>query len=179
MAGAFHRRIPLDLTRELAPQLAAMLGDPDPEIARWAEENLRFELERAMISRDMDLRELPARWNALYKEFLGLDVPDDRRGCLQDVHWSGGMIGYFPTYTLGTLHAAQLFEAAREALPGLDEGFARGEFRPLREWLNTHVHRHGRRHLSADLCKEVTGKPLSADPLMRHLEAKLRPMYGL
>lgn len=140
---------------------------------------VRFELERAMISRDMDLKELPARWNALYKEFLGLDVPDDRRGCLQDVHWSGGMIGYFPTYTLGTLHAAQLFEAAREALPGLDEGFARGEFRPLRAWLNTHVHRHGRRHLSAELCQVVTGKPLSADPLMRHLEAKLRPMYGL
>ena len=140
---------------------------------------IRFELERAMISRDMDLADLPAEWNRLYKDYLGLAVPDDRRGCLQDVHWSGGMIGYFPTYTLGTLYAAQLFEAARKAIPGMEEGFARGEFTPLRTWLNEHVHRQGRRHLSADLCKVVTGAPLSADPLMRHLEAKLLPMYGL
>jgi carboxypeptidase Taq len=140
---------------------------------------IRFELERAMISRDMDLADLPAEWNRLYKDYLGLTVPDDRRGCLQDVHWSGGMIGYFPTYTLGTLYAAQLFEAARKAIPGMEEGFARGEFAPLRTWLNEHVHRQGRRHLSADLCKAVTGAPLSADPLMRHLEVKLLPMYGL
>ncbi len=140
---------------------------------------VRFELERAMISRDMDLGDLPAEWNRLYKDYLGLVVPDDRRGCLQDVHWAGGMIGYFPTYTLGTLHSAQLFEAARVAMPGLEEGFARGEFAPLREWLTKHVHSQGRRFLSADLCVEVTGKPLSADPLLRHLEGKLRPLYGL
>ena len=140
---------------------------------------IRFEMERAMISRDLDVKDLPGEWNRLYKDYLGLVVPDDRRGCLQDVHWSGGMIGYFPTYTLGTLYAAQFFEKAKEAMPGLEEGFAKGEFRPLLAWLNANIHRHGRRYLSADLCTHVTGAPLSADPFMRHLEAKLKPMYGI
>ena len=140
---------------------------------------VRFELERAMISGDLAIKDLPGEWNRMYREYLGLTVPDDRRGCLQDVHWSGGMIGYFPTYTLGTMYAAQFFEKAREALPGLEDGFARGDFAPLLGWLRTNIHRHGRRHLSADLCVEVTGKPLSADPFMRHLEAKLAPLYGL
>lgn len=140
---------------------------------------VRFELERAMMSGSLAVADLPGAWNGLYREYLGLDVPDDRRGCLQDVHWSGGMIGYFPTYTLGTLHAAQLFEAAKAAMPGIEDGFSRGEFRPLREWLNATVHRQGRRWLSDRLCVEVTGKPLSADPFMRHLEAKVRPLYGI
>ena len=140
---------------------------------------VRFELERAMMSGALAVADLPGAWNGLYREYLGLDVPDDRRGCLQDVHWSGGMIGYFPTYTLGTLHAAQLFEAAKAAMPGIEDGFSRGEFRPLREWLNATVHRQGRRWLSDRLCVEVTGKPLSADPFMRHLEAKVRPLYGI
>ena len=140
---------------------------------------VRFDLERAMISGDLAVADLPAEWNRLYREYLGLTVPDDRRGCLQDVHWSGGMIGYFPTYTLGTLYAAQLFEKAREALPGLEDGFAKGEFRPLLGWLNANVHRHGRRWLSADLCVQVTGRPLSADPFMLHLEGKVAPLYGL
>lgn len=140
---------------------------------------VRFELERAMISGSLSVKDLPGEWNRMYREYLGLVVPDDRRGCLQDVHWSGGMIGYFPTYTLGTLYAAQFFEKAREEMPGLEDGFARGDFAPLLGWLRANIHRHGRRHLSADLCVEVTGKPLSADPFMRHLEAKLAPLYGL
>jgi carboxypeptidase Taq len=140
---------------------------------------VRFELERAMISGALDVKDLPGEWNRLYREYLGLTVPDDRRGCLQDVHWSGGMIGYFPTYTLGTLYAAQFFETAREAIPGLEDGFARGEFRALREWLNANIHRQGRRWLSDDLCRQVTGKTLGADAFLRHLEGKLRPMYGI
>jgi carboxypeptidase Taq len=140
---------------------------------------VRFELERAMISGALALEDLPGEWNRLYKEYLGVVVPDDRRGCLQDVHWSGGMIGYFPTYTLGTLHAAQYFERACEEIPGLEEGFSRGEFAPLLRWLRERIHRHGRTWLSGELCEQVTGKPLSADPLMRHLERKLRPLYGL
>jgi carboxypeptidase Taq len=90
-----------------------------------------------------------------------------------------GAIGYFPTYTLGTLLAAQLFEKARTDLPGLEEGFARGDFAPLLTWLRTNVHAHGRRYRLDGLCRKVTGQPLSADPLMRHLEGKLLPLYGL
>lgn len=140
---------------------------------------VRFELERAMIGGSLKLEDLPGEWNRLYKEYLGVVVPDDRRGCLQDVHWSGGMIGYFPTYTLGTLNAAQFFETACSELPGLEEGFSKGTFQPLKKWLNEKIHRHGRTYLSGELCKVVTGKPLSADALMRHLEAKLKPMYGI
>lgn len=107
-----------------------------------------------------------------------MDVPDDARGCLQDVHWSAGLFGYFPTYTLGNLYAAQLFEKALEDIPDLYDGFARGDFSPLKTWLNTNVHAHGGRYLPADLCERVTGKPLGAEPLLRHLNDQLRPLYG-
>ena len=140
---------------------------------------IRFKLERDMLNGDMDIKDLPGIWNQLYKEYLGVTVPDDRRGCLQDVHWSMGAIGYFPTYTLGTLLAAQLFEKARKDVPGLEDGFARGEFAPLLSWLRKNVHSEGRRYRLDELCRKVTGEPLSADPMMRHLEAKLLPLYGL
>ena len=140
---------------------------------------VRFALERALIGGSLDVADLPGEWNRLYRDHLGLEVPDDRRGCLQDVHWSMGAFGYFPTYTLGTLYAAQLFDAARAALPGLEDGIARGEFSPLLAWLNREVHSHGRRYLPGELCNRVTGKSLSAEPFLAHLEAKLVPMYGL
>jgi carboxypeptidase Taq len=140
---------------------------------------IRFEIERAVLRGDLDVAGIPAAWNKAYKDYLGLDVPDDRRGCLQDIHWSMAAMGYFPTYTLGNLFAAQFFEAAREAIPGLEAGFARGEFAPLKRWLNEKIHQQGQRHRSADLCSVVTGRPLSAEPLMRHLEGKLKPLYGL
>lgn len=140
---------------------------------------VRFALERAVMRGDLEVAGIPSEWNRLYREFLGLDVPDDRRGCLQDIHWSMGSMGYFPTYTLGNLYAAQFFEAARRELPGLEEGFTRGDFDPLRRWLNERIHRQGKRFLPKDLCVQVTGQPLSAEPLMRHLEGKLKPLYGL
>ena len=90
-----------------------------------------------------------------------------------------GALGYFPTYTLGNLYCAQFFEAAREAIPGLDEGFAAGRFSGLLEWLRENIHRHGRRYTAAELCERVTGKPLSADPLMRHLESKFGDIHGV
>jgi carboxypeptidase Taq len=139
---------------------------------------VRFALERALIGGQLPVAELPGEWNRLYKDHLGLDVPDDRRGCLQDVHWSMGAFGYFPTYTLGTLYAAQLFDAARAAMPGLEEGIAKGEFAPLLAWLNREVHAHGRRFLPGELCTRVTGRPLSAEPFLSHLEGKLAPLYG-
>ncbi|MFK7959902.1 MAG: carboxypeptidase M32 [Phycisphaerales bacterium] len=140
---------------------------------------VRFELERLMLRGDLDVADLPEAWNQRYRDLLGLEVPSDDRGCMQDIHWSMCAMGYFPTYTLGNLHGAQLFEAAGEALGDLDAMFAAGEFTPLREWLNTNVHAHGRRYPAMKLCEVVTGKPLSAEPLMRHLEGKLRPIYGI
>lgn len=140
---------------------------------------LRFELERAMIAGDLAIRDLPGEWNKRFKAMFGLDVPDDRRGCLQDVHWSFGLIGYFPTYTLGNLYAAQLWETINSPghIPDLKQRMARGDFAPLKTWLNKNIHAHGRRYHAGELCQMLTGKPLSADPLMRHLEGKLRPLY--
>jgi carboxypeptidase Taq len=90
-----------------------------------------------------------------------------------------GALGYFPTYTLGNLYCAQFFEAACTAIPGLVEGFAEGQFSPLLDWLREQIHQHGRRYSPAELCERVTGQPLSPEPLMRHLSAKFRPLYGL
>lgn len=140
---------------------------------------IRFDLERRMLRGDLAVDDLPAAWNEHYRNYLGLEVPDDRRGCLQDVHWSMGAMGYFPTYTLGTMMSAGLFEAAERAMPGLAEGLARGEFGPLREWLVANVHAHGRRHRFRELYQLVVGEAFSADPLLRYLEGKLRPLHGI
>jgi carboxypeptidase Taq len=139
---------------------------------------VRFQLEPQLLSGELPVADLPAAWNAAYQDHLGVAVPDDRRGCLQDVHWSCGLFGYFPTYTLGNLYAAQLAAAAARALGDLDGQLARGEFAPLRGWLREHVHRHGRRHEPAELCRLATGAPLSSEPFLAHLERKLTGVYG-
>lgn len=140
---------------------------------------LRFDLERAMLRGDLPTADLPEAWNRRIKSDLDLDVPDDARGCLQDVHWSMGAIGYFPTYTLGSLHAAQIWEAALRDEPGLPGQIERGEFRTLLDWLRDRVHRHGRRYTAAELCERITGRAMSHEPLIRHLDAKLRPLYRI
>lgn len=140
---------------------------------------IRFELERALLKGDLAAADLPGAWNEKYRDYLGVEVPDDAHGCLQDIHWSMGALGYFPTYTLGNLYSAQFFEAAQAQLGDLHALFATGDFSPLLDWLRTHIHAPGMTYPSAQLCQHVTGKPLTADPLMRHLEAKLLPIYGL
>jgi carboxypeptidase Taq len=140
---------------------------------------LRFELERALIEGKLRAREAPGAWNERFRKLFGLTPPDDARGCLQDVHWSEGYFGYFPTYTLGNLYAAQFFAQARRELGDLDEQFARGKFRPLLLWLRTKIHSQGMRYRAARLCREVTGRALSARPLLEHLRAKFAPLYGL
>ena len=140
---------------------------------------LRFELEQAMLSGEVGAADVPAAWNQKMRDYLGLTPPDDAQGCLQDIHWSGGAIGYFPTYTLGNLYAAQFFERAGQDVGDLDAMFARGEFRPLLDWLRKNVHTHGKRHLPRDLARRVTGKDLSPEPLLRHLRAKATELYGV
>jgi carboxypeptidase Taq len=140
---------------------------------------LRFEIERGLISGDIKVKDVPGVWNENFKRLFGIKVPDDRRGCLQDVHWSFGLIGYFPTYTLGNLYAAQFWEKINKDIKDLDSKIAKGDFAPLKKWLNKNIHSHGKRYRAGELCEKLTGKPLSADPLMRHLEGKLRPIYGV
>jgi carboxypeptidase Taq len=140
---------------------------------------LRFELEREMIAGTLPLRDLPEAWNARMHDYLGVEVPDDAHGVLQDVHWAGGDIGYFSTYALGNLIAAQLWQRARSDLPGLDVLLAEGDPALLREWLREHVHRHGRTYPPRELVRRVVGGPIAVQPFVDYLRGKLGPIYGL
>jgi carboxypeptidase Taq len=140
---------------------------------------LRFDIERMLFAGDLSVADIPAYWNERMQADLGVTPPDDRRGCLQDIHWSMGALGYFPTYLLGSLHACQMWEVIHRDLPDLDESMAKGDFTPLIAWLKEHVHSLGRQHRAGDLIERISGKPLSADPFMAHLEAKVGPLYGL
>jgi len=139
---------------------------------------LRFELERALVRRELAVADVPAAWNAKTKELLGIVPKNDAEGCLQDIHWSMGALGYFPTYTLGNLYAAQLIEAARRDLPELEAQIGRGELLPLREWLREKVHKHGRRYLPAELIERATGSKPGAEPFLRYLREKFAAVYG-
>ncbi|MEX2543382.1 MAG: carboxypeptidase M32 [Trueperaceae bacterium] len=134
----------------------------------------RFELELAMLDGDLPAEELPEAWNAKYRELLGITPPDALLGCLQDVHWSIGLIGYFPTYTLGNLMSVQLFEAARAAIPDLDALIEAGEHRPLLDWLGEQIHRQGSRYRPDELLERATGSVLDAAPYLRYLNSKFR-----
>lgn len=140
---------------------------------------IRFEIERGLLSGNIKVKDVPGEWNRRYKEYLGIDVPDDRRGCLQDVHWSFGLIGYFPTYTLGNLYSAQFWEKINQDIPDLEKQIAKGKFAELKGWLNEKIHKHGRRYRAAELCKKITGAELSAQPLLRHLTSKAKAVYGI
>jgi carboxypeptidase Taq len=140
---------------------------------------LRFELEQELIEGRLPVDELPEVWNARFTEYLGLDVPDDAQGVLQDVHWSAGLIGYFPTYALGNLIAGQLWQKARAGLPALDEQLAAGELSSLREWLREHVHRYGAKFPTGELLERVVGGPISVEPFVSYLKAKLADVYGV
>jgi len=136
-------------------------------------------LEQALVAGDLDPADLPGVWNEKFRDFFGLTPPDDSHGCLQDIHWSAGLLGYFPTYTLGNLYAAQFMEQARRDLGDLDGHFRRGQFGALKHWLNEKIHRQGQRYRAPELCRRVTGKPLTHQPLLRHLRAKYEPLYGI
>jgi carboxypeptidase Taq len=134
---------------------------------------LRFELELALMEGTLSVDDLPHAWNDGMHELLGLDVPDDAQGVLQDVHWGAGMLGYFPTYSLGNLMAAQLWETLVEDLPDVEGSIEQGDFAPLREWLRDNVHAQGRRLPPPELLRRVTGQELAVEPFLRYLRGKL------
>src|SRR5262249_44744741 len=140
---------------------------------------LRFELEQELITGRLAPAEVPQAWDAKMDEYLGVEVPDDASGCLQDTHWASGAFGYFPTYALGNVISAQLWERIRADVPDLEEQVERGAFGPLRDWLREHVHRHGRKFMPAELVERVVRGPLDPQPLVRHLRAKFGEMYSL
>ncbi|MGB7344166.1 MAG: carboxypeptidase M32 [Pirellulaceae bacterium] len=140
---------------------------------------IRFDLERQLIDGSLAVKDLPAAWNSRYESDLGITPPSDANGVLQDVHWSAGLFGYFPTYTLGNLISAQLYDAAEHDLGGLDAMFAVGDFGTLLHWLRRNVHRHGQCYSQSDLVQHATGSALSAEHLVNYLRSKLCPLYGI
>jgi carboxypeptidase Taq len=136
----------------------------------------RFELERELVSGALAAAELREAWNARVAGYLGLEVPDDRRGVLQDIHWSDGLMGYFPSYALGHVASVQIWERAQGDLPELEADLARGEFGALAEWLREHVHRHGRKFTTRETLERAVGGSFDPQPLLRHVRAKLEEL---
>ena len=182
--------------RYLAPRAAAAFGGTGPawtadnlyrlatrvargfirvdadEVTYPAHVILRYRLERAMLAGDLALADLPAAWDERMRELLGITPPDQARGCLQDIHWPSGAIGYFPTYTLGALAAAQLFAAAREAIGDLDDRLAAGDFGPLVAWLRRHVHARASATSTDRILEDATGAPLGTAVYKQHIRAR-------
>ena len=140
---------------------------------------LRFELEKKLFSRELAVRDLPAAWRQASRELLGLEPGNDREGVLQDVHWSDGTFGYFPSYCLGNMIAAQLWTRVREMRPTIEDDFARGRFSWLREWLRENIHAQGRRYSALELVRRVTGESLSPRHLVRYLRERYGTLYGI
>ncbi|ERG96282.1 carboxypeptidase M32 [Haloquadratum walsbyi] len=140
---------------------------------------IRYEIERALIDGDIDVAEVPAIWNNKYEEYLGIQPETDAEGCLQDIHWSHGNIGYFPTYSLGSAMAAQLYTAAEESIADLDGKIAAGSFDELREWLRRNVHQHGARYQTDELIKQATGSSFTADAFVSYVSKKYASLYSL
>jgi len=140
---------------------------------------LRFEIEKLLINENFPVAELPALWNEKMEEYLGIRPESDATGVLQDVHWSFGAFGYFPTYTLGNLYSVQFFNQAKADIPNLDEQFRHGDFSALLEWLRKNIHSKGRGRKAEELVQQLTGEPLSAQPFMNYLETKYSRIYSL
>jgi carboxypeptidase Taq len=142
---------------------------------------LRFELELDLVSGNLAVADLPGAWNERFAKLLGPTPPTDAEGCLQDIHWSFGGVGYFPTYTLGNLYAAQFMDAARRDIGAdtLAAAFRAGDFAPLLSWLRERIHSRGRQFRAAELCRRATGSPLSPAPFLAYLSEKLSRLYGV
>jgi carboxypeptidase Taq len=140
---------------------------------------LRFDLERELLSGQLAVKDLPQAWNDRMEEYLGIRPENDADGVMQDVHWSAGLMGYFPTYALGNLLSVQFYRQAEQAIPDLETQISNGDFRPLREWLTENIYRHGRKLYPADLVKKVTGEEISAGPFLEYARDKFGKIYQL
>ena len=140
---------------------------------------IRFELEKAVFDGKLALKDLDEAWNAKFKDYLGLTPPDDLAGVLQDIHWTGGFGAAFAGYTIGHVSCLQLYEKTRRDIPGLEAGFARGEFAPLLGWMNRNIHAHGSKFTPQELLERATGRPLTAEPYLEYIRRKFGGIYGV
>jgi carboxypeptidase Taq len=173
---------------EVTPEgMYAMLNKVQPEFIRVGADELtynlhilvRFELEVELVTGQLAMPDLPEAWNAKYEAYLGIRPPSDTVGCLQDVHWSKGSIGYFPTYAMGNLIGGRIWEVLIGEIGDPAPLMERGDFAPILNWLRDRVYRHGRRYAPQDLVRRVTGKPMQADAWLGYAQAKYRELYGL
>jgi carboxypeptidase Taq len=140
---------------------------------------IRYELEKRLMEGSLATADIPAFWNEQYKKLLNVEVPDDKRGCIQDVHWSHGSFGYFPTYSLGSFYGAQFYGTAKTALPGLEEDLSTGKTANLLGWLRKEVHAKGRLYQSEELCQQVSGRGLDVSFFLQYLLHKYTKIYNL
>lgn len=159
---------------QVAPSLIRTEAD---EVTYHFHVMIRYELEKRLLENTLQTNDIPAWWNEHYKQYLGVQVPDDKRGCLQDVHWSHGSFGYFPTYSLGSFYAAQFYAKASQAIPGLENQVQKGDTAALLQWLRQGVHRHGRLFTSEELSREVSGEVLDIQHFLRYLLDKYQDIY--
>lgn len=138
---------------------------------------IRFEIERNLIEGKIEVEDLPKIWNQKYKEYLGIDVPNDAQGVLQDIHWAHGSFGYFPTYSLGNLYCAQFFAAAKKAIPELEEELKKGDTSRLLAWLRLHIHSHGKYYTASQIVQNVTGEPLTSQHFKDYIQNKFSKIY--
>lgn len=139
---------------------------------------IRYEIEKKLINENLSVKELPELWNALYAEMLGVNVPDDVHGILQDVHWSHGSLGYFPTYTLGSLLAAQWWQQLQQDIPDLEEALSHGQTAPVLDWLRKNIHSQGSLYTAQELCQRITGKPLQVEAFVNYAREKFTRLYA-
>jgi carboxypeptidase Taq len=141
---------------------------------------LRFELEQELLNQRLKVADLPEAWNTRMEEYLGVRPPDDAQGVLQDIHWGGGAIGYFPTYALGNVLSLQFYSQALKEMPNLPEQYSRGEFGQLLDWLRHKIHKHGRKFTANELIERVTGaKSIEAEPYLTYIRQKYTEIYQL
>ena len=140
---------------------------------------IRFEIEKALIEGSIEVNELPGIWNKKYRDYLGIEVPDDSKGVLQDIHWSHGSFGYFPTYSLGSFYAAQFFAQAKKEIAGLEKQIESGDLKALLVWLREKVHRHGQYYTAEELCIAITGEKLNFSFFMNYAKEKYNQLYNL
>ena len=162
--------------RTVAPSLVRVEAD---ETTYHLHIILRFELERALFSGQLPVADVEGAWNDLYETYLGLRPENPVEGVLQDIHWSHGLFGYFPTYTLGSLTAAQLFVQANADLGDQEEAFRHGELQPLLQWMRQNIHEHGARYTADELVRRATGRPLETTDLLTYLRQSARAVYGV
>lgn len=159
---------------QVAPSLIRTEAD---EVTYHFHVMVRYELEKQLLENTLATNDIPAWWNEHYQQYLGVQVPDDKRGCLQDVHWSHGSFGYFPTYSLGSFYAAQFYAKASETIEGLENQVRKGDTSALLQWLRTRVHRYGRLYTSEQLSEQVSGEVLNIQHFLRYMLDKYKDIY--